>query len=185
MLSIDLISNKASALIRRTGTRDPFIIAKQCGVAVRYKDLGKLIKAYYFCQSRIRNIVINRGIDENSAKVYAAHELGHDMLHRKLLAGGSAFEHGHLPFSPSINPLEYEANIFAAEILIDEKEYMADLHEGIPFFDIAKRRNVPPEMLHFKTKIMQLKGLHFESPINANGDYMKNEDVEFSEEFCF
>ena len=46
-------------------------------IRIRYKDLGNSIKAFYFCQSRIKNIVINNRLNEAAQRILCAHELGH------------------------------------------------------------------------------------------------------------
>jgi len=59
MSSIYYISEKADALIKKYDTRDPLALCRELRIRVRYKDLGTAVKAYYFYQSRIKNIVLN------------------------------------------------------------------------------------------------------------------------------
>ena len=59
MTSIPEISQKIDHLIKKHDTRDPFKLCKELKIKVHYKDLGYALKAFYFYQSRIKNIVIN------------------------------------------------------------------------------------------------------------------------------
>jgi Zn-dependent peptidase ImmA (M78 family) len=167
----EIIKKRVGTLIRRTGTRDPIKIAAALGIAVRVKDLGGSVAAYYFTQSRIRNIVLSRSLDEQSVGIIAAHELGHDALHRGFLKNGAACETG---LFHSNAPLEYEANLFAAELLIDSRELFRLLSErDLSFFEIAAALGVPPELLDFKLRLFSDENIHMLSPISAKSDYLK------------
>ncbi|MDR0991734.1 MAG: ImmA/IrrE family metallo-endopeptidase [Ruminococcus sp.] len=168
----EIIKKRANLLIKRAGTRDPLKIAAAEGIAVRYKNLGGTIAAYYFCQSRIRNIVLSKALDEENIKIIAAHELGHDSLHREILKNGAAYDDG---LFRSNAPLEYEANLFAAELLIDSRELFGLLSErDMAFFEIAAKLGVPPELLDFKLRLFSDENIHMLSPITARGNYLKN-----------
>jgi Zn-dependent peptidase ImmA (M78 family) len=167
----EIIKRRVAMLIRREKTRDPLKIAAALGIAVRVKDLGGSVAAYYFCQSRIRNIVLSASLDEQSVKIIAAHELGHDALHRGFLKNGAACEIG---LFGSNAPLELEANLFAAELLIDSKKLFGLLSErDLSFFEIAAALRVPPELLDFKLRLFSDENIHMLSPITAKGDYLK------------
>jgi len=57
--SIDYISRLADDLTIKYNTRNPYELCDELGVSIRLKDLGTDIKAFYFYQSRIRNITLN------------------------------------------------------------------------------------------------------------------------------
>ena len=84
MASFDYIERVVTELVQKCDTRNPYEICKALDIRVRYKDLGKDIKAYYFYQSRIRSIVINNRISETIQRILVAHELGHDRLHQDI-----------------------------------------------------------------------------------------------------
>lgn len=86
MLKITYIAQKVSSLILQFGTRDPFELCHALDIRIRYKELGHSIKAFYFYQSRIKNIVINIHADRPVRSVLCAHELGHCVLHGQLAA---------------------------------------------------------------------------------------------------
>lgn len=175
MPSIDRISKVANNLVSKYDTRDPYKICEELGVRIRLKDLGTDIKAYYFYQSRIRNIVINNRVSETVRRILLAHELGHDRLHREIamLRGFQEIE-----LFDSALPAEYEANIFAAELLIDDDELIELFNDkDASFFGIASSLYVPSDLLDFKFRVLKHKGYRIEAPYIAHGDFLKN-DIE-------
>ena len=156
MTNLPFICNKASEYIKKYDTRDPFEICDAMQIRICYKDLGHMIKAYYFYQSRIKNIVINSRVEEVVRNILCAHELGHAILHGELAAmrGFQEFE-----LFDSIVPTEYEANLFAAELLIDDDDLLRLLNDNDKsFFSVAKELYVPAELLDFKFRILKNKG---------------------------
>ena len=175
MLSIDQISRTVDKLSRKYQTRDPRELCAALGVRIRLKDLGTEIKAYYFYQSGIRNIVLNSRVSEPIQRILLAHELGHDQLHKRI-AMLKGFQ--ELELFDMTRPAEYEANIFAAELLVGDGELLELLNDdNKSFFDVARDLDVPAPLLDFKFRIFKHKGYHIEPPYIANGDFLKN-DIE-------
>lgn len=172
MSNIDFIRKQVEMLIKRFDTRDPFEICKCMDIHIHYKDLGTALKAYYFYQSRIKNIVINSRSNIIARRVLCAHEMGHAVLHSKLAA-----MHGFQEFKlfDSIIPTEYEANMFAAELIISDEEILKLLNDSSKsIFSIAQELYVPVELLDFKFRILKNKGLKIEAPYNAQSNFLKN-----------
>lgn len=175
MSSTEYIAGVAEKLTRKYDTRNPYEICDALGVRIRIKDLGTDIKAYYFYQSRIRNIVLNSRVTETVQRILVAHELGHDRLHREI-AMLKGFQEVEL--FDRANPTEYEANLFAAELLIGDNELLELLNdEDVSFFSAAKELSVPAALLDFKFRVLKNKGYRMEAPYIANGDFLKN-DIE-------
>ena len=178
MANIEFISKQTDKLIKRFNTRNPFDLCSNMGIKIRYKDLGKGIKAYFFYQSRIKNIVINQNTAPVSRRILCAHELGHAVLHKELAAMKGFHE---LKLFDSVSPAEYEANIFAAELLIDDDELMRLLGDDEKtFFSIAKELYVPAELLDFKCRILKDKGYDIKAPYISKSDFLKNNLPGFS-----
>ena len=57
MARIDYVCEKVNKVIKKYDTRNPFEICSDMNIHIHYKDLGTALKAYYFYQSRIKNIV--------------------------------------------------------------------------------------------------------------------------------
>lgn len=173
MSTIDYISQSVEELTRKYGTRDPYKICDELGVRIRVKDLGIDMKAYYFYQSRIRNIVLNNRVSTPIQRILVAHELGHDRLHRDI-AMLKGFQEVEL-FDAAL-PTEYEANIFAAELLIDDNELTELLNDReSSFFGVAQQLYIPSALLDFKFRILKHKGYRIEAPYIANSDFLKND----------
>ena len=169
---IDCISRTVDKLSRRYKTRDPYELCDVLGIKIRLKDLGFCIKAYYFYQSRIGSIVLNCRVSEPIRRILAAHELGHDRLHKKIamLRGFQEME-----LFDMARPAEYEANIFAAELLIDDNDLLEQLNDNDKsFFDVARELGVPAALLDFKFRVLKHKGCRIEAPYIANGDFLKD-----------
>ncbi len=171
MSTIGYISGVVDKLARKHGSRNPYELCHALGINIHYDDLGDSLKAYYFCNRRIRNIVLNTRVDDILRRVLIAHELGHDRLHRKIAALKSF---GIVNPFGLINPTEKEANYFAAELLIDDDELLNLLYyDDRTFFGIASELYVPYQLLEFKLRILEHKGHAGAAPHLANGDFLK------------
>lgn len=170
MSTIDHISGTVAHLIKKCGTRDPVDICGQLHIRVCYKELGA-IKAFYFYQSRIKTVVINSRISRTVGRILCAHELGHAVLHGDL-ATMRGFQ--EMELFDSVASTEYEANLFAAELLIDDERLLALLNDGNhSFFSVAKELHVPVELIDFKFRVLKHKGYRLEPPYPARADFFK------------
>ena len=69
---------------------------------------------------------------------------------------------------------EYEANLFAAELLIDDNEHLDLLNDNEKsFFGVAKELYIPAELLDFKFRMLKNKGYHLKAPYIAQADFLK------------
>ena len=114
MATIDYIVRVTQKLVTKHQTRNPYEICDSLGIRISLKDIDANLKAYYCCQARVRNIVLNNSVPEIDQRILVAHELGHDRLHKKL-ALLQGFQEAEM-FIKTL-PTEYEANLFAAELL--------------------------------------------------------------------
>ncbi len=120
-MSAENLTKVGDALVKRFKTRDPFEIAKGLGIEVLFcKGFGSL-KGMYRVIKKNRFIFINADLSEQMKRIVCAHELGHDQLHRNLAKTGAIQE--FMLYDMSTRP-EYEANMVAAEILLDSDEIL-------------------------------------------------------------
>lgn len=125
-MDAESLSKVGSRLVKRCGTRDPFNIARQLGIEVMLcNDFGPL-KGMYRVVKRSRFIFINADLSERMQRIVCAHELGHDQLHRNLAKGNALQE--FMLYDMTTKP-EYEANIVAAEILLDTDEVLEYIYQ--------------------------------------------------------
>lgn len=125
-MGADSLTKVGSDLVKRCGTRDPFRIARELGIEVMFcSDLGPL-KGMYRVIKRNRFIFLNEDLSPRMQRIVCAHELGHDQLHRNLAKGNSLQE--FMLYDMTTKP-EYEANIVAAEILLDTNEVLEYIYQ--------------------------------------------------------
>ena len=172
MAKMDYIIKVVDRLISKCGTRDPFEICRALDIEIYYKNLGDTAKALYFRDSRMRQICLNNRITETVLRVLLWHELGHDRLHQDIivLKGFRKVDTISLEI-----PVEYEANLFAAEGILSDNDVLYLLYyDDRNLFSIASELYVPYPLLEFKLRIMQHKGYDIQAPVEANGDFLKN-----------
>ena len=135
-MNAEQLSKVGSDLVRRCGTRDPFRIANALGINVMddCENLGSLKGMYCIVKQRgaykviLKNrfIFLNKDLRPQMKRIVCAHEIGHDRLHRAF-----AKKHGLQEFvlyDMATKP-EYEANIVAAEILLDSDEILEYIYD--------------------------------------------------------
>lgn len=110
-------------LVKKWETRNPFLLCKFLKIDILYCELGN-IKGYYKKSLGKKIIVLDTNLDEFSKKVVLSHELGHALLHSSKYVNYMK----DYQLLPKTSILEYEANKFAAELLIDKdmQEYYYD-----------------------------------------------------------
>lgn len=170
-MTIDYVVNQVEALVKKVGSRDPYVICNELDYKLHYMDLKQRLKAYYFYQSRINNIIIDENVIELFRPILIAHELGHGLLHREI-AMMSGFQELEVLEKRSDKPMEYEANLFAAELLLEDETVLTHLNE-YTFFETASMLNVPAALLDFKFAILKAKGYSINSMQVAKSDFLK------------
>ena len=164
------LSEVGERLVRRCGTRDPFEIARQLGVEVLFcPDFGSM-KGMYRVVKRTRFIFLNRDLTPQMQRIVCAHELGHDQLHRDLATTGAIQE--FMLYDMTTKP-EYEANIVAAEILLDTDEVLDYVYNfGYTSEQIAKAMDTDINLVALKVAHLAEtnRGLR---PVEHRSDFLK------------
>ena len=172
MATLDFIIRKVDFLVRRHGTRDPFVICERLQINVRCKPLCSQLKAFSFYQSRMKTIFLDTGTDEQLHPMLCAHELGHAILHNQILINMRCIPEKTL-FN-STDRTENEANLFAAELLIPDRELLDLLTSfGQTLYEAAGSLCQPVELLDFKLRMLQHKGYDIQAPFLAQADFLK------------
>lgn len=155
-------------MVKKYDTRDPFEIAASMNIEVLFTDLGKL-KGFYKRDGHNRFIVINENINELLQKIVCAHELGHDQLHRHLATNYTLQE--FMIYDMKSLP-EYEANLFAAEILLDDEDVLANFNQGYNFYETACLLHTDSHLLAIKLMSMNSEGHRFNIPTDLKSDFL-------------
>lgn len=173
-MSIDIICREVSRLMQKYDEPDPWKLADAMGIIIDVMPLGNTqnsCKGFFLYQSRKKHITINSDLPETVQRIILAHEIGHAVLHHK--AAKMRTFHDFALYDTS-SQMEYEANLFAAEFLLEDDVVAERLSEDTFFFSVAKELEVPPELLDFKFRILKRKGWLIESPIHSNSDFLKH-----------
>ncbi|MDD4291026.1 MAG: ImmA/IrrE family metallo-endopeptidase [Clostridia bacterium] len=175
---IDQISKTVAAVKKHYDESDPFALSKAMGVIVLYTSMGNApdaCKGFFMENCRIRTITLNRDLPLIIQKIILAHELGHAVMHRR-----STGLHAFHEFSlfDETSHMEYEANLFAAELLLDDNDVFETLNQDVSFFGAASILCVPAELLDFKFRVMKRKGYKLiDPPLMANSNFLRSIEV--------
>lgn len=129
------IKRIAEKLMRKYDTNNPFKIADELGIIVKYDDLGNTW-GYFITYKRIKIIHINKNIEEWLQRYTCAHELGHSILHKGV---PTPFLKKHTLFS--IEKIERQANTFAVELLMPDE--IISKYDGYTIHNIADIVGIP------------------------------------------
>ncbi|CEN31008.1 phage repressor protein [[Clostridium] sordellii] len=140
------IKNIVNNLVSKFKTRNPVELCDYLNIPILYEPLGN-IKGFFQNTLNTSIIHLNSNLDEHEVKCVVSHELGHAVLHKDL---NVCFLKNYT-FSVT-DRYENEANIFAAELLIEDKLFNDFLQEygNITIFQISKYFQVPNELVVFK-----------------------------------
>ena len=141
-------------LVKKYDTRDPYELCKCLEIKIHFYNLEKKLKGFFFYQSRQKNIVIDSNVNDVLERILIAHELGHAVLHTKI-AMMKGFQEMEVLDGRSQD--EDEANFFAAELLLEDKEVLECLSK-YSFFETAKQLYVPAALLDYKFSLLHEKG---------------------------
>lgn len=99
-------------IVHRYGTADPFRIADELGVDLRWADLGANVmgKTQYMLSQPV--VMLNEAVHDSNQRYYVmAHELGHVILHADVASYYKITTHGN-------GKAEAEADQFATALMV-------------------------------------------------------------------
>ena len=163
------ITARTERLMRTYGTRDPFAIAKELGVDIIYATGLRQLKGMYRVIKRNRFIILNAKNSDRMNAIVCAHELGHDRLHRDIATGDILGENSL--FDLSSRP-EYEANMFAAELLISDSDILPLISERYSAEEIAAKLGTDVNLVALKVEALADAGYNLRTAEHEN-DFLK------------
>ena len=182
-MRLDYISHTAEDIKKDFPDSDPFEMAKAMGNLLLFQAMGKAksaCKGFFMMQDGQPSITINSDLPKMIQKIICAHELGHAVLHSQKI-GMESFHDFALFDAASV--AEYEANVFAAELLLKDEDVFELLNDDTSFFGVASILRVPPELLDFKFRVLKRKGYQFvEPPYQSDSKFLRDIEVSFHEE---
>ncbi len=135
-------------LIRKYNTCNPYKLATLLNIEVLVMNLSlDMPKGIFKKVLGTKFIIINssRVLNEADKDFILAHELGHAIFHS---SDRAFFLHDHTFYQRG--RFEIEANKFAAELLIDEKEIDEITLNEMTITQISSYFNVPKELVEYK-----------------------------------
>ena len=165
---MEKIIKKANSLIKRFKTRDPFEIADNLNIDVKYGDFKEL-KGFYRYMYRNRFIVINSNLNKIEQNITCSHEIGHDQLHRNQAKLGFMKDYS---FYNAKNIFEREANLFSAQLLISDKDFIECADAYRTYSQVASVLNVHEELAIIKGIILHNQGYKLNIPYVPNSAYL-------------
>lgn len=124
---------KANKLVNKYSTRNADRLAEELGVIVKPIPFNNQ-KGIYKVIERNRFIFIKDDLDPVMHNIVLLHELGHDSMHRKQAITTGGFQEFNI-FNMQNNRMEYEANLFAAQVSLPDDEILEYIKSG---YDIAQ-----------------------------------------------
>ena len=170
-----MIKREVTRLKVKYQTDDPFELCDELRIQIALEPMGtnlRSCKGFFLVNARCKIIVINSQLPDHIQRIILTHELGHAVLHSHS-TGISAFH--EFSVLDNADRYEYEANIFAAEFILEDEDVLDLLRDENDFFCLASHLNVPPELLDFKFRIMKQSGYQINIPITSHGDFLKRD----------
>lgn len=158
----------------RFHTDDPYEICRLLKIRVELQPMGTspgACKGFFLARFRKKVITLNSDLSEMIQRIILIHELGHATLHSS--PSFSAFH--EFSVLDTTDRTEYEANVFAAEFMLEDNDVLEQLRESNDFFQAAQSLCVPPELLDFKLRLMERRCSGIVAPRIAKADYLKRD----------
>lgn len=134
-----------SMIKKKAKTDDVFELVDYFNIQTIDIDLGSSTLGMYKYIKRNKFIFLNTSLDDFQRRFVLAHELGHAVLHSNLNCFFLEKKTFYLK-----NKFEIEANKFAVELLVDDKD-LEEL-EGYTINQAAAILGVPADLLIYKFK---------------------------------
>lgn len=141
---MDWIKDKINYLLEKYETNEPAELAECMGINILYEFLAD-VQGYYVKSKDYKFIVVNNNLDYYDQRVVIAHELGHVILHPTL---NSYFLKSNTYMST--DKYEYQANYFAANLLLPDGFEEDVMFKGMTVNEVAGVVGVPVELVGMK-----------------------------------
>ncbi len=170
MANTSEIVRKANHLVKECGTRDPNRIARELGIEVMPCDF-KRQKGAYKVILRNRFIFIKQDLHPVMSNIVMLHEIGHDILHQSEAIAAGGFKEFNI-FNMQDIRMEYEANIFASQVALDDDEFLELCEKGYDIQQIARALHSDINLVALKSDTLISQGYRLRQQEHTN-DFLK------------
>jgi len=162
------IIEEIQKLKHRFDTSNPLELIKDLKINLWFRSgLGNL-KGYYYITHHQRYIVINDDLNERDRLMVAAHELGHDRFHQHLARVSPLKD---FMLYDMTSRTEYQANLFASELLIADTEVEECISENMDYPCLCSTFGFISELVTFKLFGMIQRGYNINLPKSVNNPF--------------
>lgn len=169
----DYILDEVHKLTKKHGTSDPFELIDALNINLLIRNSLDSLKGFYYTLSRERYIVINGKLNKRDQLLVAAHELGHDRLHRKLAKVSPLKD---FAFYEVASHTEYEANMFASELLIPDEDVEECMDDDLDYLSMCRILGFNPQLVSFKLYGMMRRGYRINLPGNLDSRFLAKQE---------
>ena len=149
----------ANKIFRTYEHRRPERIAKEMGILIVPAPFKKQKGAYKVIE-RQPIIFINDHLHTVIREIVFGHELGHHLLHREEAIQVGGFQEFNL-FDMRENRMEYEANLFAAQLMLPDDEIKEYIYRGFDVQQIARAMRSDINLVAIKVSELNRQGCYF------------------------
>lgn len=164
------IYKQANKIVRQCGTRNAKKIAQDLGIMISYTDEFQNLLGLYTIQWKHRIILLNNRLDEYMEQMVLAHEIGHDRRHRDLAINNGLREFVLFNMKDTV---EYEANAFAAHLLLSDEEIYSLARQEMDVVQIAQAMKSNINLVLIKLQEMNKIGSDFKLPFDPDSKFFK------------
>ena len=165
-----------------TNETDPLLMAKSLGIIIRIDFELKKLNGMYFVIDNLRYIFINGNLPTLWRRIVCAHELGHDILHRDLAGPSLWKESAYLDLKTKP---EYEANLFVAELLINDEDVLSLYQDGYNFKQMCYELKIESNFLALKLRSMKQRGIDLGCTIEPISNILGKIEIPTDSEFDY
>lgn len=164
------IIHKANQIVKKCGTRDPHQIADTLDIEIICCPF-KVQRGAYKVILKNRFIFIKDDLDPVMERIVLLHELGHDSLHRDEAAKAGVFKEFNI-FDIRDSRMEYEANVFAAQIALPDDDFIEMVEYGYDVQQIASALNSDVNLVALKADTLISQGYRLR-PQEYRDDFLR------------
>lgn len=164
------IIEEIQKLKQKFDTSDPFELIRDLNINLWIRNgLGNL-KGFYYMTHHQHYIVINADLNDRDRLMVAAHELGHDRFHQHLAKVSPLKD---FMLYDMTSRTEHQANVFASELLIADKDIEECIAENMDYFNLCSTVGFNPQLVTFKLYGMMQRGYKINLPETPNSAFLK------------
>ena len=159
LIKTEIAVQKADRIVHVCGTRNPYRIAEELNILVMPRKF-KRQKGVYTVIERNRFIFIKDDLSPVMSAIVLLHEIGHDALHRDEAISTGGFQEFNI-FDMTNKRMEFEANLFAAQVALPDDETIEYIKQGYDIEQIARAMQSDINLVALKVAELNRRGYNF------------------------